>query len=222
MPLTNSLVQNAVPSRPVTRSRSDLSVALAGCRHAFIGIGVFSAAINVLQLTGPVFMLEIYDRVIPGRSIPTLIGISLLALIMFGLQGVLDIVRSRVLVRIAASIDQKVSPRVYDVAAKLPLRAITPRGYQPLHDLDRIRSFMSTVGPAALFDLPWMPLYLGICFLFHPLIGITATVGGLALLWQIHLGRGNVSIHVRQCGHRRGGDRMKSEMMACRTAGKLG
>ena len=89
-----------------------------------IGIGVFSAAINVLQLTGPVFMLEIYDRVIPGRSIPTLIGISLLAFILFGLQGVLDIVRSRVLVRIAASIDQKVSPRVYDVAAKLPLRAM--------------------------------------------------------------------------------------------------
>jgi PrtD family type I secretion system ABC transporter len=87
-----------------------------------------------------------------------------------------------VLVRIAASIDQKVSPRVYDVAAKLPLRAMTPRGYQPLHDLDRIRSFMSTVGPAALFDLPWMPLYLGICFLFHPLIGITATAGGLTLV----------------------------------------
>ena len=127
-------------------------------------------------------MLEIYDRVIPGRSIPTLIGISLLAFILFGLQGLLDIVRSRVLVRIAASIDQKVSPRVYDVAAKLPLRAMTPRGYQPLHDLDRIRSFMSTVGPAALFDLPWMPLYLGICFLFHPLIGITATVGGLILV----------------------------------------
>ena len=182
MPATKSLVQNAAPSRPVERPRSDLSVALAGCRQALIGIGVFSAAINVLQLTGPVFMLEIYDRVIPGRSIPTLIGISLLAFILFGPQGLLDIVRSRVLVRIAASIDQKVSPRVYDVAAKLPLRAMTPRGYQPLHDLDRIRSFMSTVGPAALFDLPWMPLYLGICFLFHPLIGITATVGGLILV----------------------------------------
>jgi PrtD family type I secretion system ABC transporter len=182
MPATNSLVQNAAPSRPVARPRSDLSVALAGCRHAVIGIGVFSAAINVLQLTGPVFMLEIYDRVLPGRSIPSLIGIGFLAFIMFGLQGVLDIVRSRVLVRIAVSIDQKVSPRVYDVAAKLPLRAMTPRGYQPLHDLDRIRSFMSTVGPAALFDLPWMPLYLGICFLFHPLIGITATVGGLVLV----------------------------------------
>ena len=82
------------------------------------------------------------------------------------------------LVRIAGSIDETLSERVYDIAAKLPLKALTPPGYQPLHDLDRIRSFMSTVGPAALFDLPWMPLYLAICFLFHPLIGITATVGG--------------------------------------------
>src|SRR6266850_1708742 len=157
MPATNSLVQNAAPSRPVASARSDLSVALAGCRHAIIGIAVFSAAINVLQLTGPVFMLEVYDRVLPSRSVPTLISIGFLAFIMFGLQGVLDIVRSRVLVRIAASIDRKVSPRVYDVAAKLPLRAIAPPSYQPVHDLDRIRSFMSTVGPAALFDLPWMP-----------------------------------------------------------------
>jgi ATP-binding cassette subfamily C protein len=62
------------------------------------------------------------------------------------------------------------------------LKALTPPGYQPLHDLDRIRSFMSTVGPAALFDLPWMPLYLAICFLFHPLIGITATAGGVILV----------------------------------------
>ena len=159
-----------------------MSVALADCRHAFIGVGLFSAALNLLQLTGPIFMLEVYDRVIPSRSIPTLVGISILAAIMFGFQGLLDVVRGRVLVRIAGSIDESLSRRVYDVAAKLPLKAMTPAGYQPLHDLDRIRSFMSTVGPAALFDLPWMPLYLGICFLFHPLIGITATVGAVILV----------------------------------------
>src|SRR5258707_994696 len=136
----------------------------------------------MLQLTGPIFMLEVYDRVIPSRSIPTLVGISILAAVMFSFQGLLDIVRGRVLVRIAGSIDETLSQRVYDVAARLPLKALTPPGYQPLHDLDRIRSFMSTVGPAALFDLPWMPLYLAICFLFHPLIGITATAGGVILV----------------------------------------
>ena len=170
------------PPRPAQKRSSELSAALARCRHALIGIGVFTAAINLLQLTGPLFMLEVYDRVLPGRSVPTLVAIGILALVMFVFQGLLDVLRSRVLVRIAGSVDETLSPRVFDLAAKLPLKAITPASFQPVHDLDRIRSFMSTVGPAAFFDLPWMPLYLGICFIFHPLIGWAATVGGLILI----------------------------------------
>lgn len=171
--------------RPWHRSaapKSELAAALGSYRHAFIGIAVFTAAINLLQLTGPIFMLEVYDRVLPGRSVPTLIAISGLALVMFGFQGLLDVVRSRVLVRIAGSVDEKLGQRVFDLAAKLPLKALTPASFQPVHDLDRIRSFMSTVGPAAFFDLPWMPLYLGICYVFHPYIGLAATVGGLLLI----------------------------------------
>jgi len=171
-----------LPPRPSQKRSSELSAAIARCRHALIGIGVFTAAINLLQLTGPLFMLEVYDRVLPGRSIPTLVAISALALVMFAFQGLLDVLRSRVLVRIAASVDETLSQRVFDLATKLPLKAITPPSFQPVHDLDRIRSFMSTVGPAAFFDLPWMPLYLGICFIFHPLIGWAATVGGLILI----------------------------------------
>ena len=163
-----------LPARPALKRNSELSAALARCRHALIGIGVFTAAINLLQLTGPLFMLEVYDRVLPGRSVPTLLAISILALAMFGFLGLLDVVRGRVLVRIAASVDETLSQRVFDLATKLPLKAITPASFQPVHDLDRIRSFMSTVGPAAFFDLPWMPLYLGICFMFHPLIGWAA------------------------------------------------
>jgi ATP-binding cassette subfamily C protein len=164
------------------KPRSELSAALGRYRHAFIGIAVFTAAINILQLTGPLFMLEVYDRVLPSRSVPTLVAISILALVMFGFQGLLDIVRGRVLARIAASVDHTMSRRIFDLATILPLKAIAPSSFQPVHDLDRIRSFMSTVGPAAFFDLPWMPLYLGICFLFHPLIGWAATVGGLILI----------------------------------------
>ncbi|MBY0320732.1 MAG: type I secretion system permease/ATPase [Reyranella sp.] len=171
-----------LPPRPAQKRNSELSAALGRCRHALIGIGVFTAAINILQLTGPIFMLEVYDRVLPGRSIPTLVTISILALVMFGFQGLLDVLRARVLVRIAASVDETLSHRVFDLVSKLPLKAITPPSFQPVHDLDRIRSFMSTVGPAAFFDLPWMPLYLGICFVFHPLIGWAATVGGLILV----------------------------------------
>src|SRR4030095_3686489 len=127
-------------------------------------------------------MLEVCAGVLPGRSVPTLVAISALALVMFAFQGLLDVLRSRVLVRISASVDETLSHRVFDLATKLPLKAITPPSPQPVHYLDRTRSFMPTVGRAAFFDLPWMPLYLGICFVFHPLIGWAATVGGLILI----------------------------------------
>jgi ATP-binding cassette subfamily C protein len=162
--------------------RSELSAALSACRKAFVGVALFSALLNILYLTGSFYMLEVYDRVLPSRSVPTLVGITLLALLLFGFQGVLDVIRSRILVRVGGSLDEAVSERVHGVLMKLPLRGSTSQGLQPLRDLDQVRSFLSTVGPAALFDLPWLPLYLGICYLFHPWIGIAATAGGLILV----------------------------------------
>jgi PrtD family type I secretion system ABC transporter len=85
-------------------------------------------------------------------------------------------------VRVGSSLDGAVSERVHHVLMKLPLKGAASQGLQPLRDLDQVRSFLSTVGPAALFDLPWMPLYLAICYLFHPLIGIVAMAGGLLLV----------------------------------------
>jgi len=170
------------PSRPPPRQGQELVAALARFRHALVGIGVFTAAINLLQLTGPLFMLEVYDRVLPSRSVPTLVAVSLLALAMYGFQGLLDLVRSRVLVRLAGALDQDMAGRVFELSARLPLRAASTGAVQPVQDLDRLRAFMSSVGPAAFFDLPWMPLYLGICFAFHPLIGWTATAGAVILV----------------------------------------
>jgi ATP-binding cassette subfamily C protein len=169
-------------SRLGQNTGSELSTALAACRSAFLGVALFSALLNVLYLTGSFYMLEVYDRVLPSRSLPTLVGITLLALLLFAFQGLFDIVRSRILVRIGRGIDEAVNERVYDVLVKLPLRTSSAHGLQPLRDLDQVRSFLSSVGPAALFDLPWMPLYLGICYLFHPWIGIAATAGGLILI----------------------------------------
>jgi ATP-binding cassette subfamily C protein len=138
--------------------------------------------LNVLYLTGSFFMLEIYDRVLPSRSIPTLVGLAVLALILYAFQGILDLIRGRVLVRIGASLDQDLSSRVYDVLVRQSLKTRTADGLQPLRDLDQVRAFLSGPGPASFFDLPWMPLYLGICFLFHPWIGIAATIGALILV----------------------------------------
>lgn len=163
--------------------RSELSIALSTCRGAFIGVGLFSGMINILALTGSFFMLEVYDRVVPSRSVPTLIGLCLLAAILFTFQGILDLIRSRVLIRVGGALDEALSERVYDTIVRLPLK-IGHRndGMQSLRDLDIIRSFLSGLGPTALFDLPWMPLYVGICFAFHFWIGVTALCGAIILI----------------------------------------
>src|SRR3954452_16195714 len=160
------------------QGQSELASVLASCRRAFVGIGLMTAMINVLYLTGSFFMLEIYDRVIPSRSIPTLIGLCVLALALYAFQGTLDLIRGRVLVRIGAALDYALSGRVFGLVVRLPLHTRNQGdGQQPLRDLDQIRSFLAGAGPAAFFDLPWMPLYVGICFLFHPWIGCAALAG---------------------------------------------
>ena len=139
--------------------------------------------INLLYLTGSFFMLEIYDRVLPSRSVPTLIGLAVIAFVLYAFQGVLDVFRGRVLVRIGASLDEALNARVFDLIVRLPLKTrMSGDGLQPARDLDQVRAFLSGLGPTALFDLPWMPLYLGICFIFHFWIGMTALVGALILV----------------------------------------
>src|SRR3954467_2764912 len=171
-------------ARPVNRAAapSELRQALSECWHAFIAIGLMSGLINILYLTGSFYMLEGYCRVLPSRSVPTLVALSLLALTLFAFQGVLDVIRSRVMVRIAASLDERLSARVYDIVVQLPLRSRMPGdGLAPLRDFDQVRSFLVGTGPLALFDLPWMPFYIFICFLFHPWIGVAALIGALIL-----------------------------------------
>jgi ATP-binding cassette subfamily C protein len=162
--------------------RTELGVALAACRGAFVGTALMSLMLNLLYLTGSFFMLEVYDRVIPGRSVPTLVGLAIIATTLYAFQGVLDILRGRVLARVGVALDESLSGRIYDVLTRLPLKTRGTDGMQPLRDLDSVRAFLSGSGPGALFDLPWMPLYLAICYLFHPLIGIAATVGALILI----------------------------------------
>src|SRR3954447_14992318 len=170
------------PTKPKVGQLSGLGSFLSSCRGAFLGIGLMTAMINVLYLTGSFYMLEVYDRVIPSRSVPTLIGLSILALTLYAFQGFLDFIRSRVLVRISAHLDERLSGRVYQVVVNLPLRSRTGSdGLSPLRDLDQIRAFFGSSGPTAFFDLPWMPLYIFICFLFHPWIGFAALFGAVLL-----------------------------------------
>jgi PrtD family type I secretion system ABC transporter len=170
------------PPRRKEPSRLSVTTALSAFRSAFIGIGVISGVVNVLALTGAFFMLQVYDRVIPGRSVPTLVGLVVLAGSLYVFQGILELIRSRLLVRIGVGLDAALSGQVYKALMRLPLRTKVPGdGLQSLRDLDQVRSFLSGAGPTALFDLPWTPLYIGICFLFHFWIGVTALAGAILL-----------------------------------------
>src|SRR4026208_1395781 len=142
--------------RPV--ATTELREALAACLHALTAVGLMSGLINILDLTGSFYMLEVYDRVLPSRSIPTLIALSVLALTLFAFQGVLDVIRSRVLVRIAATLDERLSARVYDIVVQLPLRTKSQGdGLAPLRDLDQNRSSPVTPGPPARLQPAPMP-----------------------------------------------------------------
>src|SRR6202011_1013014 len=163
--------------------RSELGEALRACRSAFIGVGAMSCMINLLYLTGSVFMLEVYDRVLPSRSVPTLVGLVILAGGLYVAQGILDLIRGRILGRIGTSLDESLNARVFQTVVRLPLMfGNRNEGLQPLRDLDNVRSFLGSMGPGAFFDLPWLPFYLAICFAFHWLIGVTALIGAIILV----------------------------------------
>ena len=125
--------------------------ALQACRQAVGGIAVFSAIINILMLSGSLYMLQVYDRVLSSRSISTLVGISLILLAAYILQGSLDTLRSKMLARVGARFDELLSGRIFDLVATLPLRgAKQADSMQPIRDLDNIRGFLSGTGPTAL------------------------------------------------------------------------
>lgn len=148
-----------------------------------IGIAIFSGVINVLMLSGSLYMLQVYDRVIPSRNTATLLGLSLIVLFAYLVQGYFDALRARMLCRVATLFDAGLQRSIHTALATLPLRGVKPMlMQQPLRDLDQIRSFLSGMGPTAFLDMPWIPLFLAALFLFHPLIGLTALLGTAAII----------------------------------------
>ncbi|PDT11440.1 type I secretion system permease/ATPase [Rhizobium sp. J15] len=160
-----------------------LVAVLSSLRKALLGVGLTSGVINILALTGSIFMLQVYDRVIPGRSLPTLVGLGIITATLFVFQGLLELIRSLILVRVGTAVDERFGDRVYGSLVLLPSRMQMPGdGLQSVRDLDTVRGFLSGQGPTALFDMPWMPFYLFLCFLFHFWIGVTALAGALMLI----------------------------------------
>lgn len=162
---------------------SELSAAFQRLRHVVVALALFSGIINLLALTGSLFMMQVYDRVLSSRSLPTLVALAIITVILYIFQGALDLTRSRVMIRIAARLDETFGERLYRCILLLPLRMRSPGdGLQPMRDLDTVRSFISGPGPIALFDLPWMPIYLIFIFLLHPWLGCLSLAGMVILI----------------------------------------
>lgn len=173
---TSSATQQSDPKSPIAR-------AMQRSRDLFLGVGLFSGVINLLALTGSFYMLQIYDRVLPSHSVPTLVALSLLMAGLYICNGLLDFFRVRVMSRVGVRIDNDVRRHVFAALRLLPLKARQGGdGLQPVRDLDQIRNFFSGMGPTAFFDLPWVPVYLGVVFLLHPMLGAFALVGALILI----------------------------------------
>ena len=167
----------------VIEAGKELRHALTMSRRALVAVAIFSALCNILMMTGSLYMLEIYDRVLPSRSVPTLLALSLLAIILFSMQGTLDFVRSRILGRIGSHFDEVVGPRVFELVTRMPQRiGRRVEGLQPMRDLDAIRLFMSSGGPNAFLDIPWLPFYMALIFIFHWVLGVVAVAGTIFLV----------------------------------------
>ncbi len=171
-----------VPSVGTTsdESASGLKDVLPRCRRALIGIFWISAVTNLLMLTGPLFMLQIYDRVLTSRSVPTLAALILLVAFLFCFMGALEMIRSRLFVRTGLRAERLLSKPVFDTILRVG-PAIGQMRTRVLQDLEHLRTFVSGGGPAALFDAPWTPLYFLLIFMFHWVLGIIAVAGAIIL-----------------------------------------
>jgi ATP-binding cassette, subfamily C, type I secretion system permease/ATPase len=169
-------MQNLDSNDPVTRG-------LRASARRLAGVAVFSGVVNLLTLSGSLYMLQVYDRVIPSRNVATLLGLSVIVLLAYLLQGYFDALRTRMLSRIGSLFDAGLQEPIHVALATLPLRGARPMlAQQPLRDLDQVRAFLSGMGPTAFLDMPWMPIFLFVLFLFHPVIGMTALIGACAII----------------------------------------
>jgi len=161
---------------------TDLQRALKACRGSFVSVGFFSMFVNLLMLVPPMYMLQVYDRVLTTQSFETLLMLTLVVVFLFLVMGGLELVRSRMLVRVGNRLDTTINARLYGAMFRRSVVSQGRQSAQPLNDLTNVRQFLTGNGLFAFFDAPWVPVYLGVLFLFHPWLGIFATCAGIILL----------------------------------------
>ncbi len=151
-------------------------------RGYFWFVGVFSFFVNLLMLTGPLYMLQLYDRVLSSRSEATLVALSILVVFLYGMMGFLDYARSRIMARVGARFQSRLDRRVFDAVMRKSAIAPDQRSGTGLRDLESVQRLLTSPGLMAFFDIPWTPFFLFGIALFHPWLGILAVAGGTLLI----------------------------------------
>ena len=162
---------------------NSLQAALKACKGSFISVGIFSFFVNALMLVPTFYMLQVYGRVMTSGSIPTLVMLTIIMTLLVATMGALELVRSRIMVRVSTKLDVLLSRSVYRASFK---RALDSGGMdasaQSLNDLTGLRQFMTGNGLFAFFDAPWLPIYIAVMFMFHPWYGWVAVGSAIILL----------------------------------------
>lgn len=203
--------------RENTQGEAELRNARGEHRRLFAAIFLFSALVNILMLTGPIYMLQIYDRVLGSRSEATLVALSALVVFLFLAMGLLDHARGRVAARIGARLLDRLDRRVF--AAAMRFSAVAPNdptAQAATRDLESVHRFIGSPVLMALFDAPWTPIFLAAIFLFHPWLGLLAVIGGgllvlVAVFNQITTKRPIAEANGAQQMSERMGDQIRGE-----------
>jgi len=168
---------------PIKRGRAELIETRKQSRSSYWMVAVFSFFVNLLMLTGPLYMLNVYDRVLSSRSFETLLALSVLVGFLYAMMGILDFVRGRVMGRVGARFQASLDRRGFGAVLKATTLSRAPReAATGLRDLEAVQRLITSPALMALFDLPWVPLFFLGIFIFHPLMGILAVVGAVILL----------------------------------------
>jgi ATP-binding cassette subfamily C protein EexD len=179
-------LKKVVVSNKNKEYKDEIKEVLKHFKKTFVHIGIFSFFVNLLVLAAPMYMLAVYDVVMPSKSLDTLLFVTLVAIIFFVGMGLLDYVRNKILIVVSHKMDSLINEKIYNAAFELALKYPGKNTSQPMNDLNKIKAFLSGNAILSFFDIPWFPLYIGIMFLFDPiygLYGIGATIIIVALTY---------------------------------------
>lgn len=166
------------------RVQTELSVAIFRYKRSFWMVVALSAVMNILQLSGSIYLMAVYDSVLPSQSLPTLFGLFAMVVVAYVFQGLFDLMRGRILANVGAGLGSSVAMRVQSAASGNVLQGMRSPGdgLTAMRDLDNIRNFLSSSGPAALIDLPWIIFFIVVLSLLHIWLGVAALIGATILI----------------------------------------